>query len=202
MKKKLYALSGVFLIVLVIAGLWAAKAVSLTGVEQTIASPQKTSTAAELSLQEMTTGALVIVTGTCLQTKSQWVGRSLFTMATVAVTDSIKGDAPSTLVVALPGGADSNRKFPIAMTYAGAPQMHPTEEMFLFLKAGGAAGNYSVMGFAQGKFSIAKTNAGEPVVARDMTMAPLQKGVGVTRGNRQVLSLSEFKARVKSYLNK
>ncbi|HZF40579.1 MAG TPA: hypothetical protein VE715_17290 [Blastocatellia bacterium] len=206
MKKKLYALSGVFLIVLVIAGLWAAKAVSLTSAQQTIdSSPQTTSTAAELSLEQMTKEASVIVTGTCLQTKSQWVGRSLFTMATVLVEDSIKGDpaARTEVTVALPGGIGSKGKFQLAQTIAGAPQMYPTNKVFLFLSdKSPVAGSYSVKGFAQGNFSISKADDGDEVVTRNMTMAPLQKGVGVTRGNRQVLSLSEFKARVKSYLNK
>jgi hypothetical protein len=39
-------------------------------------------------------------------------------------------------------------------------------------------------GFAQGRFSIAEASDGEKVVARDMTMAPLQKGPGVTQGDR------------------
>ncbi|MBO0858240.1 MAG: hypothetical protein J2P21_07230 [Chloracidobacterium sp.] len=205
MKKKLYALSGFFLIILVIAGLWATRAVSITSAQQPIASSTATtSLAAGLSLEKMTKESSLIVTGKCLQTQSQWVGRSLFTKATVEVTENLTGGGPGGQVtVLLPGGVDSNRKFPVAMTYAGAPRISPTEEVFLFLSdKSPVAGSYSVMNFAEGKFSIIKTDADEEVVTHDMTMAPVQKGIGVTRGKNQFLSLSEFKARVRGYLNK
>ncbi|HEY7180737.1 MAG TPA: hypothetical protein VIC84_04935 [Blastocatellia bacterium] len=204
MKKKLYALSGFFLIILVIAGLWATRAVSITSAQQPIASsPATTSLAAGPTLEQMTKESSVIVTGKCLRTQSQWVGRSLVTMATVEVSDKIKGDTGQQLTVALPGGVGYKGKFALAQTYPGAPQIFATEGVFLFLSdKSPVPGSYSVMNFAQGKFSIAKTDADEEVVTHDMTMAPVQKGIGMTRGKNQFLSLSEFKARVKSYLNK
>jgi hypothetical protein len=58
------------------------------------------------------------------------------------------------------------------------------------------------MGFAQGKFSVGQASDGEKVVTRDMTKAQVQKGAGLTRGNPQVISLSEFKKLVESFLNK
>src|SRR5262245_40866133 len=119
MKKKLYALSGVLMVVLVISGLWATRATNLTGVEQTV-EPSATSLAAELSLKEMTEGASVIVTGKCLETRSQWIDRDLVTLATVSVTEAVKGDPSDTLTVVLPGGIDINRTVPIAVTYPGA----------------------------------------------------------------------------------
>jgi hypothetical protein len=154
-------------------------------------------------MQEMTEGATLIVMGTCLETKSQWVGRSLVTLATVSVTETIKGGAAEKLTVVLPGGVDANRKFPVAMNYAGAPQMSKDEEVFLFLTTQDeVAGGYAVMGFAQGKYSIAEGSDGGKVVTRDMTKAPVQKGAGMIRGNLQVVPLSEFKELVKRYLNR
>lgn len=200
MKKKLFALSGILLVVLVISGLWATKAINLTGTEQTI-EPGSTSLANGLSMQEMTTGSSLIVTGKCLETRSQWIDRRLVTLATVSVTETIKGDSSGTVTVVLPGGIDSNRRIPIAMNYAGAPQIAPTEEVFLFLTIQDeVAEGYAVMGFAQGKYSINEDDAGEKVVSRDLTQVRLQKGVGTVRGNVQVVSLSEFKEKVKSYL--
>ena len=109
---------------------------------------------------------------------------------------------PGTQVkVELPGGIDSNRKFPVAMTYAGAPQISLGEKVFLFLiRPDDGSNSYSVMGFAQGKFSVGQANDGEEVVTRDMTRAPVQKGAGAIRGNLQVIPLSEFKEWVRSYL--
>jgi hypothetical protein len=200
MKKKLFALSGVFLIVLVIAGLWATRAINITDVQNTV-DPGATSLPGALSIREMAESAPFIVMGTCLETKSQWVGRSLVTLATVSVSESLKGDTTEKLTVVLPGGYDIKGKFPIAMTYAGAPQMSPGEEVFLFLTTQDeVAGGYAVMGFAQGKYSVSQDTKGEKVVMRDMTKAPVQGGAGAIRGNPQVVPLSEFKALVKSYL--
>jgi hypothetical protein len=202
MKKKLYALSGVFLIVLVVAGLWATKAINITDVEQAQAvDPVATSPATGMSMEQMAQEAAVIVIGKCTETRSEWSGRSLVTLATISVTETLKGAPDGTEVtVVLPGGIDANRKFKVAMTYAGAPQLTPGEEAFLFLGLSEVANSYSVTGFAQGKFSIGKTRDGEPVVTRDMTMVPLQKGAGMTRGNPQAIPLPEFKAWVNSYL--
>jgi hypothetical protein len=203
MKKKLYALSGVFLIVLVIAGLWATKATNLTSVEQTLESSQATTLAEKLSVRQMTIGADLIVQGRCLKTQSQWFDRSLFTLASIAVTDNIKGNN-TTVKLVLPGGIDTDRQFPVAMIYPDAPQMYPTQEAILFLqsyKGKEIPDGYTVMGFSQGMFSIAKDPTGAEMVTPGLANAGIQKGVGVARGPRQALQLSKFKEMVRGYLN-
>jgi hypothetical protein len=122
----------------------------------------------------------------------------------VAPSEVLKGGiGGQVMTVDVPGGTGSKGRFALAMTVPSAPMMNANEEVFLFLKevkGGATAGSYSIMNFNQGKFSIGKTAAGEKVVTRDMTMAPLKKGVGMARGNRQVRSLDAFKEEVKSYL--
>jgi hypothetical protein len=201
MKKKLYALSGVFLIVLVITGLWAAKAVSFTGGVIQSDDPFATSLPSGLSVREMAEGASLIVIGTCVETRSQWIDRRLFTLATISVTEAIKGDASGTVTVVLPGGIDANRRIPLAMTYAGAPTISPEEEAFLFLRDQDEVANgYSVMGFAQGKYSVGQNEEGEKVVTSDQAKARVPTGAGLRRGNPRVVKLSEFKELVRSYL--
>jgi hypothetical protein len=202
MKKKLFALSGVFMIALVIAGLWATKATSITDVQNTMRS-DPISFAPGMTMEQMAQGASAIVHGKCVATQSQWVERRLVTLATILVSESLKGDTVETLTVEVPGGVGNKGKFALAMTYAGAPQISPEEEVFLFLTGRDDGSNsYSVMGFDQGKFSVGKAQDGAPVVMRDMNTTPVRKGMGLTRGNTQVISLSEFKALVRSYLNK
>ena len=204
MKKKLFALSGVFMIVLVIAGLCATRAINLKDAQQTV-DPAATSLAAGMPMRQMVEESSSIVIGQCAETRSKWVGRSLFTEATISVEQALKGDAAAgtQVKVELPGGIDINRRFPIAMKYDGAPQISLNEKVFLFLfRPAEGADSYSVMGFAQGKYSIGQANDGEPVVTRDMTNTPVQKGAGLTRGNPQVVPLSHFKKLVESYLNK
>jgi hypothetical protein len=202
MKKKMYALSGVFMIVLVISGLWAAKAINLNDAQQTV-NPMATSLATGMPMQQMVEESSSIVIGQCAEIRSKWVGRSLVTEATILVEEAFKGDAAAgtQVKVELPGGIDPKRK--VAMTIAGAPHISLGEKVFLFLfRPDDGSNGYSVMGFDQGKYSIGQANDGEPVVTRDMTMAPLQKGAGLTRGNPQAVPLSHFKKLVESYLNK
>ncbi len=179
MKKKLFALSGVFMIVFVIAGLWATKAINLNDVQQTV-DPMATSLGTGVPMRQMVEDSSSIIIGQCAETRSKWVGRSLVTEATISVEEALKGDevAGTQVTVELPGGIDHNRK--VAMTIDGAPHISPGEKVFLFLfLPDDGANSYSVMGFAQGKYSIGQANDGEEVVTRDMSSAPLQKGAGL-----------------------
>jgi hypothetical protein len=198
MMKKLFALSGVFMIVLVIAGLWATRAINLNDAQQTV-NPMAMSLGTDMPMRQMVKESSSIVIGQCAETRSKWVGRSLVTEATISVEEALKGDAAAgtQMTVELPGGIDPNRK--VAMTIAGAPHISPGEKVFLFLfRPDDGANSYSVMGFAQGKYSVGQTKDGEEVVTRDMSSGPLQKGVGLTRGNHQAIPLSKFKEWVKA----
>src|SRR5262245_41539174 len=154
MKKKLFALSGVFMIVLVIAGLCATRAINLNDAQQTL-DPTATSPGAGMSMRRMVEESSSIVIGQCAETRSKWVGRSLVTEATSSVQEALKGDAAARtqVTVELPGGIDYNRK--VAMTSVEAPNISPGEKVFLFLyRPDDGANSYSVMGFAQGKYSV------------------------------------------------
>lgn len=112
---------------------------------------------ARLSTQDLARQSDAIVVARAMQTEVYWSanGRNLYTLVTVEVRETLKGESVSTLVVALPGGIDANRKVPIAVTYPGGPQLGVGEEVVLFLNStDDVAGSYAIAGFAQGKFSI------------------------------------------------
>src|SRR5262249_23511572 len=112
----------------------------------------------------------------------------------------LKGAPPETLMVVTPGGVDSNRRFPVAVTVPDAPRISPGEEVALFLvRQTEVANAYAPMG-SEGKYSIGPDSSGGKVVTRDMTMAPIQKGPGLTRGNHNAVPLSEFRDLVRSHL--
>jgi len=149
----------------------------------------------------MAQGSAMIVTGQCIGTRSTWVDRTLYTIATISVSDTIKGDPSTTVEVALLGGADVNRKIPVAMHFPGAPVIQPQEEVFLFLTpAEPMAGSYSIMGYAQGKLSIVENEQGEKMVSRTPARTRINSASGVMRGNVQMTRLSEFKEKVREYL--
>lgn len=206
MKKGLFAGSLLLVTAATVSGLWAARAnmVQQTGDETKITD---TPIAAGVTMEEMTSKADVIVTGQCVESHSEWVGRSLVTLATIQVAETVKGTPGSTLTVTLPGGRDANRKFPIAMTYPGAPTIQPQEEVFLFLNAADGstattAGSYAVTDYAAGKFSIVESEQGIKLVAADASKVALPRETGTSRGGRRATPLVEFMAKVKESLKK
>ena len=82
-------------------------------------------TARRLSNRDLAEQAEAIAIGTVAEVRSAREGRMLLTVATVTVRETLKGTISGTVAVALPGGIDANRRFPVAMTYAGAPTMKP-----------------------------------------------------------------------------
>ena len=193
-------------IALIVAGLlvsshWSGKAVNAPLSQDFVHRPADTSVANGLSMNDMIDQSDLIAIGSCIDTKSAWVDRALVTLATISVAETLKGAEMGTITVALPGGIDANRKFPIAMTYPGAPRVTTGENVFLFLTADTQTlGAYTVTGFSQGKFSIAKDDEGEQFVTRDLTKTMLKHDNGVRRGSAEITPLSSLKAQVKAHL--
>lgn len=200
MKKTILASCLLIVVALLVSTQWGTKAVNAPP-QDTLATPD-TTLAVALSVEDMVNQSDVIAIGSCTETKSVWVDQSLVTLATVSVTENLKGNETSNITVALPGGVDANRKFPVAMTYPGAPRITPGEDVFLFLTSSDdvVAGSYTVAGFSQGKFSIVTDEDGEPMVSRDLTKTSLQGNNGVRRGQSNMTPLSSLKAEVRGYL--
>jgi len=158
-------------------------------------------TARRMSNRDLAVEAQIIVIGQAASLRPAWEGRTLVTLATVNVTERIKGDPGDTVTVALPGGIDANRKVPVAMTFAGAPTIAPGEEVFLFLGHDeDVSTGYVVLGFSQGKFSVVQEPGGQKVVSRDLTQIMLQGGTGTVRGAISYTSLADFRNEIVSYV--
>lgn len=159
------------------------------------AMPSGATTIAALGLDEMISASDSIVIGRAERSSVRWVDRVLVTDVTIRVSEWIHGSGGETIVVTLPGGADFDREYPIAMEYPGAPQIYGGEEVFLFLTNDPQFGAI-VTGFSQGKFSI-NEQGGRKVVSHDLTGASVSTGTGIVRGGPSVAeSLDSFKAKV------
>ncbi len=199
MKKITLASCILSVVALLVSARWGTKADDAPP-EDTLGTPD-TTLAVALSLEEMVNQSDVIEIGNCTNTQSVWVDGSLVTLATVSVSETLKGAGSETLTVVLPGGIDANRKIPVSMSYPGAPRLTPGEDAFLFLTADTDYGNgYVVAGFSQGKFSIVNDENGEPMVSRDLTKMSLQGNNGLHRGLANMTPLSSFKDKVRGYL--
>lgn len=143
----------------------------------------------ELSLRTMVEQAEVIVTGTCKQVESRWLGRTLVTLATVSVSETLKGRERAEVILVVPGGADLDRPIPIAVTYPGAPVVMPGEGLVLLLEpAAGVADGFWSVGFSQGVLPVVQDAAGKALVLRR----------GATGGGTS--PLAEVRAEILNYL--
>ena len=126
-------------------------------------------TVRSFSTEELTLGAHAIVEGHCLAIRPTWIDGNLVTTATVQVNASLKGNPTSQVSVILPGGIDLNRQVPIQVNVPGVPRLAPQEEVLLFLVPfTGIPNSYTVLGMAQGKFTLALSAAGAKQASNDL----------------------------------
>jgi hypothetical protein len=150
-----------------------------------------------LSRRELAVQSAQIVVGTAVDRMTQWSadGRNLYTLVTVAVEQTLKGDASESVIVALPGGIDANRRIPIAMTYPGGPQIGHGEEAVLFLTPADdeVPGARAITGFSQGKFVIESGPPPDPSLR-------MQRAERTVRVGDSSVPLSAFLDEIRSYI--
>jgi hypothetical protein len=124
----------------------------------------------KMTMEQMAESATDIVVGTVSSVRSVWVNRTLMTLTTVAVSESLKGSGAVEVTVVTPGGIDTNRAVPVAILYPGSPMLSPAEEVVLFLSSDDSpvANALTVVGYSQGKFSVVRDGA-DFTLAQGMT---------------------------------
>lgn len=151
--------------------------------------------APKMTTDELVQQSQVIATGRCVEIRTSWVERTLYTFAKIQVSETLKGQPPQTLTVAIPGGVDMNRKIPVAMRFPGAPEFQAQEEVFLFLNPAQTVPGFAVTGLSAGKFSIIDDDQGNKIVYSDPIVT--HGGSQSKNGAKPSLKLEEFKEKVK-----
>jgi hypothetical protein len=159
-------------------------------------------TVRRLANEDLAREAELIVVGRVAGSQARWVEGNLLTFATVTVAETLKGSAGETITVAVPGGIDSNRRFPVSVTYPGAPRLQALEEVVLFLVGDEDASAYAIAGFSQGKFSVVEDAEGVKLVSRDLTRVHVQEGKQVARGTRSLQRLSDFVEEIRGHVRR
>ncbi len=154
-------------------------------------------TARLVSTPELTARSERIVTGRCVATRARWVGRTLVTLATFEVEETLKGEPAASLTVAVPGGIDLAHRPPVQVLYAGAPQLFAGQEALLFLRPSTELGGLHVLvGFSQGLFAITDGPAGE-LGSRDLRELTLVDAAGrAVRGTAESVGLAALKSEI------
>jgi len=96
-----------------------------------------------------------IVVGECVEVESQWRKNKIYTSATIEISESIKGNAPSIIRIEYLGGTALHPKLnaPVSMKVSNGASFTEGEQNVLFLKDS-AKGYYQLMGKSQGKIAI------------------------------------------------
>jgi len=160
-------------------------------------------TAVERTEGELIQEAQVIVTGRCVSLQPTWIDRDLVTLATIEVTETLKGAPVSQVTVVLPGGIDTNRPVPVAMTFPAAPEIFMAENVLLFLVAEDRVQNgYAVAGFSQGKLTVVEDPKGKRVATQNLSSLNLQNRQGaITRGATKAISIDALRQKIKESNN-
>lgn len=158
-------------------------------------------TAVEMTENDLIQQASDIVVGKCIGVHSQWLDRDLVTLATIQVSESLKGAGSSQITVVIPGGIDAQRRIPVVMSFPGAPEIRNQENVVLFLTPEDRVPNgFAILGFSQGKFSISESALGQKVASQNLSQLGLQGRAGLRTGEAKAIVLDDLRLRVQRFL--
>ncbi|QRK07952.1 hypothetical protein JQX13_49695 [Archangium violaceum] len=152
-------------------------------------------------LPELAQTADSIIHGTVRRVESRWSGdgRRIVTDVEIQVTEALKGQAGSTVLVTQPGG----RVGDIGQRVSGLASFSPGEEVVLFLERRGPQA-FRVSGMAQGKYKVQRTEGGTSAMAvpeptgDSLLLDPETRQP--TRSSLRAMTLPELKASIRTAL--
>lgn len=156
-----------------------------------VAAPASAAQAIRVSVEELARTSSAVVRGTVTAERAQTSpdGREIFTTYEVRTRSLLRGRAPATVRVVVPGGVVGR----VGQRVDAAPTLSRGEALVLFLQPAGP-GAFRVNGLAQGKFRVTGHTA-RPDLSNLIFVR-----TSVARGERQVeeMPLAELERRVRS----
>jgi hypothetical protein len=126
-------------------------------------------TLARLNFEDLAHQATAVARLRCLDAKSVWARREIWTETRFAVVQSEKGTLPGIVSVRMLGGTLGN----LHSQVDEVPAFRPGEEVYLFLWSRPGE-PYRVLGWSQGTFRIARnTRSGVELVTQDSAAEPI-----------------------------
>ena len=108
-------------------------------------------TLARLSLDELAAASEAVARVRCTTTESRWENGSIWTVTTLDVVETLKGNLPGRIQVRLPGGRVGH----LTASVDGAPRLAAGAEAIVFLEKS-LAGGFTVAGWVEGTFRISR----------------------------------------------
>lgn len=163
--------------------------------------PASATTMLRINLPELARKADTVVHGTVRRMESRWSGdrRRIITDVEIEVTETLKGQAGSTVLLVQPGG----RVGEIGQIVHGLASFTLGEEVVVFLDRHGADA-FRVTGMAQGKYEVRRAADGRSALA-----VPQDTGEALlldpttrqpTASEHRTLTLEELKAAIRTAL--
>jgi hypothetical protein len=154
----------------------------------------RATTLARLSLDRLAAGSEAVARVRCSSAESRWENGSIWTVATVKVVETLKGNLPREIAVRLPGGRVGH----LTATVDGTPKFNPGDEAVVFLERS-RAGGFTVAGWVEGTFRISRDprSGGEIVTQDSSAFAVFDTATRTfrTEGIRR-MPIEEFRARI------
>jgi len=151
-------------------------------------------TLARLSLDQLAAGSDAVARVRCAGAQSRWENGSIWTLATVEVVETMKGQLPSEIAIRLPGGRVGH----LTASVDGTPKFHPGDDAVVFLQRM-RAGGFTVAGWVQGTFRISRDarTGGETLTQDSGAFSVFDTATRTFRiqGIRQ-MPIGEFRARI------
>jgi hypothetical protein len=156
----------------------------------------RATTLQRLSLDQLAAGSDAVARVNFSSAESRWENGTIWTVTTLHVVETMKGNLPAEISVRLPGGRVGH----LTATVEGTPRFHPGDDAIVFLKMS-PVGGFAVAGWVQGTFRISRDpRTGDQSVTQDSSAFPVFDAATRsfrTEGVRH-MPVEEFRGRVAS----
>ncbi len=146
------------------------------------------------SLDQLAAGSDAVARVNFASSESRWENGTIWTITTVKVAETLKGDLPAEISVRLPGGRVGH----LTSTVEGTPKFNPGDDAVVFLKRL-RAGGFTVAGWVEGTFRISRDpRSGSQTVTQDsasFAVFDVAARTFRTEGIRR-MPIDEFRARI------
>ena len=154
----------------------------------------RATTLARLSVEQLAAGSDAVARVRCVRSESRWENGSIWTVATVEIAETLKGNLPAEITVHLPGGRVGH----LTATVDGVPKFKSGDDAIVFLQRS-SAGGFTVAGWVEGTFRISRDpRTGSETVTQDSSAFAVFDAA--TRAFRvegiRRMPLAEFHARI------
>jgi hypothetical protein len=163
--------------------------------------PAAATTMLRLDVPELAQSSDTVVHGTVRRVESRWSGdrRRIITDVEIQVTEALKGEPGSTVLLIQPGGSVGD----IGQAVHGSASFTPGEEVVVFLERKGASA-FRLSGMAQGKYQVRRAADSQTVLAvpedtqQVLLLDPDTRQA--TTATRKTLTLQELKTAIRTAL--